>query len=81
MARKDIPVDDRELVKVAPTITPVQIIEGLTVEDLMKDLTDSDGLVTVKVMVSHDSFYAGSMVRLPPSDRLVSMIISGWLEA
>lgn len=56
-------------------------IEGLSVEDLIGDLTDSDGLVPVTVLVSHDNLYAGSRVRLPPSERLVSLIIAGWFEA
>jgi hypothetical protein len=56
-------------------------IEGLSVEDLIKDLTDPDGLVPVTVLVSHDNLYAGSRVRLPPSERLVSLIIAGWFEA
>lgn len=55
-------------------------IAGLTVEDLIKDLVDPDGLILVEVLVSHDSFYAGDLVRLPPSERLVSLIIAGWLD-
>jgi hypothetical protein len=83
MARKTIPpipTDEQEPVITVPVAYPVQVIEGLSVDDLMKDLTDADGLVTVKVLVSHDSFYAGSTVRLPPSERLVSMIINDWVE-
>jgi len=83
MARKTvppIPTDEQEPVITVPVAYPVQVIEGLSVEDLMKDLTDADGLVTVRILVSHDSFYAGTTVRLPPSERLVGMIISDWVE-
>jgi len=80
MARKTIPPDEQEPVVTVPVAYPVQVIEGLSVEDMMKDLTDADGLVTVRVLVSHDSLYAGTTVRLPPSERLVSMIINDWVE-
>lgn len=94
MVRKSIK-DLEALVDAAPVDEPIQTlvsrddlynnvtapIMGLTVDDMIKDLADSDGLVTVTVLVSHDSFYAGATVRLPPSERLVSMIISGWVEA
>lgn len=94
MARKSIK-DIEALVDAAPVDEPIQTlvsrddlynnvtapIIGLTVDDMIKDLTDSDGLVPVTVLVSHDNFYAGTTVRLPPSERLVSLIISGWVEA
>lgn len=94
MARKSIK-DPEALVDAAPVDKPIQTlvsrddlynnvtapIIGLTVDDMIKDLTDSDGLVPVTVLVSHDSLYAGTTVRLPPSERLVSLIISGWVEA
>lgn len=64
-----------------PLVTPpVEVIGALEVESMLKDLMGPDGLIEVDVLVSHDDLYAGSRVRLPPSDRLVGLIIAGWLD-
>lgn len=39
-----------------------------------------DGMLRLRVLVSHDALFAGDVVRVPPSERVAGLLEIGFLE-